>query len=115
MNKRRIIYLICFILSLFTIFYVTTSCSKLIEYDFEYKNYVGTKYVSANNDILEFENERIVFISEGKKLSFEKFEKNYNRLLIKTIIDESDVNYAIYKIDSNKIYFTYNNMYYYLV
>lgn len=114
MNKKRIIYLLCFILSIFTIFYVITSCSKLIEYDFEYQNYVGAKYVSANNDILSFENERIVFISEGKKLSFENFEKNYNRLLINEIVDESEVKYAIYKIDSNKIYFTYNNMYYYL-
>lgn len=114
MSYKRVLYLLATAVTLFTIFYVITSCNNIIKYEFNYEEYIGTKYISATEDILEFKEDGIYFKS-NENMFFDKYEKNNNRLLITYEFDESISEYTIYKIDSNKIYFTFNDKYYYLV
>ena len=112
---KKLFYSILIFLTLAIVIYLMCSCTYINAEDVNIEEKLNNVYINAEKNKIVVLSDKIIYYSHNSKLIFTDYEKKYKNLyvLYHEDFEGNIVEYRLYFLSDNNIYFVYDDSYYY--
>lgn len=111
---KNFVYILGLLLIVLVFSYIVSSCSNLLDNEFEYEKVRGKTYINDEGNKIVFNNDFVYFYYNNQKYIFTDYEVEVDNMIsIEMVDDNVEVQeIRLYFLKNNIIYSTFDSKYY---